>query len=1031
MMLLFIVLWLAVQSHSDFIGEREHTCGVVSICWMYTFDIDPERPAVQFMLGDSDLLMAGGKGKFTSLQLAPCYKPKITFKTSSRLETWKLSTTCPPAAHNVRRYSRPVTEPQGRTKEALKKVGDINMCENGAQYLLQEDDFFILVGYTRYFPITVQSRDTSSLLLSWNVTSPLYTVALYDITGTWLKNETTDETLYRVAGLEPCREYRVCVHFASHLAVMCVSALTDPMKPSNFSILRSNSISITVSWTYPQSTHFSWFNLTIFLLDHTLGAYVQLDSSYEHAESDSEFVVEDIPPCSEVRLALQTVCETQLHTTSSLPVLVNGSTGMEFQNVKQTAATVGSYTLEWSVVGNLSSIRVLFQIYNDDELKYSTRETNYMVTDLQPCTQYKAKIEAVCITGWSSITIDAVTGPGTVYDVQFMPEEFRIVWNSHSGPGVAFGYQLLKRGDVLRTGSVNTTSLDIGYMEPDSDSLFELELFETCVKMRGHSVFYQFDYKAFSRIPSKDSLSRGLCNLCELSELTIVVPWKLPSYLVDPFAKSRLKFKEIFEHKLAVMFKGYEGAAGVVVELGNFSQLENATKIHFEVFVADGSGSKVLLSGERQRKHIESLNVTNITVEDNHTLQWEDVDECAASDLNKCFKHSHCINTLDSYTCVCFPGYFDFSEVGSTEGALCDEAGMYVLCEPGLMKVGISKEFLKSRLAEDLSLVLNDGSCPAEEGADFYSYSIRDQHTYCGALIQVNDTHAVFKHTVYTTHQSRQVVTRTDLTLAWECVYPREYLLQTQPGLDPSSVPVSVVLIKYNSSGILQLRMTVHKDDTFSDDLLPEEVLYWPSSDVFFEVTLGAPQGTFADGFVLEVVSCWATQTPNSAEEPKTFFLKGSCPVDHTFKWYSVQEAEQRSRFSVQMFSIAPYNPIHVHCWIKICTVTEKHNCSRKCLATPSVRRRDLNHNLKPGEAVLSLGPITVWDPDKMKEDPGQRLSFWGKVQNAMLVVGGTAGFLLLALFGVIVLKVIVRYSELHQERTAALQNHHESPVFI
>ncbi|XP_058883605.1 uromodulin-like 1 isoform X2 [Acipenser ruthenus] len=872
---------------------RKYTCGVISICWMYTFDIDPERPAVQFMLGDSDLLMAGGKGKFMSLQLAPSYKPKITFKTSSRLEMWKLSTTCPPTAQNVRRYSRPVTAPQGRTEEALEKVGHINMCENGTQYLLQEDDFFILVGYTRCFPITVQSRDTSSLLLSWTVTSPLHTVALYDITGKWLRNETTDETLYRVAGLEPCREYRVCVHLGSLLAVVCVSALTDPMKPSNFSILRSNSISITVSWTYPQLTHFSWFRLTVFLFNHTLGAYVQRDSPYEHAEFDSEFVVEGIPPCSKVRLALQTVCETQVHMTSSLPVLVDGS-----------------------------------------------------------------------------------TGPGTVYDVQFMSEEFRIVWNSHSGPDVAFGYQLLKRGDVLQRGSVNSTSLDIGYMVPDSDSLLELELFETCFKMRGHSVFYQFDYKA---------VSQNTCKLCELSELAIVVPWKLPSHLMDTFAKPRLKFKEIFKHKLEAMFKGYEGAAGVVVELLDFSQLENATRIHFEVFVVDGNGSKVLLSEETQRKHIESLNLTNITVKDNRTLQWDDTDECASSHLNKCLKHSRCINTLDSYTCVCSPGYFDFSEVASTEGALCDEAGMYVLCEPGLMKVGISKEFLKSRLAEDLSLVLNDGSCLAEEGADLYYYSIRDQHTYCGALIQVNDTHAVFKHTVYTTHQSRQVVTRTDLTLAWECVYPREYLLQTQPGLDPSSVPVSVVLIQYNSTGILQLRMTLHRDDRFSDDQLLQEVLYWPSSDLFFEVTLGAPQGTFADGFVLEVVSCWATQTPNSAEEPKTFFLKGSCPVDHTFKWYSVQEAEQRSRFSVQMFSIAPYNPIHVHCWIKICTVTEKHNCSRKCLAMPSVRRRHLNPNLKPGEAVLSLGPIAVWDhPDNMKEDPG--LSFWGKVQNAMLV---------------------------------------------
>ncbi|MGH0162964.1 UNVERIFIED_CONTAM: hypothetical protein FKN15_055617 [Acipenser sinensis] len=74
---------------------------------------------------------------------------------------------------------------------------------------------------------------------------------------------------------------------------------------------------------------------------------------------------------------------------------------------------------------------------------------------------------------------------------------------------------------------------------------------------------------------------------------------------------------------LEVMFKGYEGAAGVVVELRDFSQLENATKIHFEVFIADGNGSKVLLSGERQRKQIESLNVTNITVEDNNTLQWD------------------------------------------------------------------------------------------------------------------------------------------------------------------------------------------------------------------------------------------------------------------------------------------------------------------------------------------------------------------------------------------------------------------------
>lgn len=44
-----------------------------------------------------------------------------------------------------------------------------------------------------------------------------------------------------------------------------------------------------------------------------------------------------------------------------------------------------------------------------------------------------------------------------------------------------------------------------------------------------------------------------------------------------------------------------------------------------------------------------------------------------------------------------------------------------------------------------------------------------------------------------------------------------------------------------------------------------------------------------------------------------------SCPVDNTFHWLSVNGLAQKSRFSVQMFTMPERLPLYIHCLTNIC----------------------------------------------------------------------------------------------------------------
>lgn len=82
----------------------------------------------------------------------------------------------------------------------------------------------------------------------------------------------------------------------------------------------------------------------------------------------------------------------------------------------------------------------------------------------------------------------------------------------------------------------------------------------------------------------------------------------------------------------------------------------------------------------------------------------------------------------------------------------------------------------------------------------------------------------------------------------------------------------SYTLVEYNSSHILEVAMALYEDNSFTHNythavtLLPEEFLY-------LEVVLKS-HNSFASDLLLEVVSCWATESTNPQDKTKGILLR-------------------------------------------------------------------------------------------------------------------------------------------------------------
>ena len=156
-------------------------------------------------------------------------------------------------------------------------------------------------------------------------------------------------------------------------------------------------------------------------------------------------------------------------------------------------------------------------------------------------------------------------------------------------------------------------------------------------------------------------------------------------------------------------------------------------------------------------------------------------------------------------------------------------------------------------------------------------------------------------------------ISRRDLKVVWRCVYPRHYVRNAQVGVDmewwvstvtfsqtirtrvcvwtvayknsvffflrctqtlPSSCRrlSSHSLVEFNSSLQLYLTMTLFVNELYTDSYT-QIIALEPEDALFFQVALQT-NNTFASDVLLQVESCWATESPDPEDAVQAFLLQ-------------------------------------------------------------------------------------------------------------------------------------------------------------
>ncbi|XP_074482405.1 uncharacterized protein LOC141762261 [Sebastes fasciatus] len=987
-----------------------------SICWMSQDDA-LDRHNGNIWLNDTALKSIRKVGKVTSLTVSPGVENKLTLQYGGSVQAWTFRITPNTKFTKIRGRQKPREQPANATKGFLDSMSPtaVFACENGTLFFHQDENFFLAIGHTMRLPVKLESRTFSTLLVSWVENRPAVnnssTVTLYHTDqGSFnaLSVDSTNSNHYSFAALEACSSYVPCVETEGTRSFTCLSAITDPDLPEDFKVTSWNSSSISLAWDCPEK--FSSFLLTAFYLNGT--DHITEKVLFWHKDN-SVFTLSDLEPCVRVKFGLQTVCQAGMESRYSKMVLNDGNSAhSSIEALRQTSFGPDNYTVSWEV-RNTSSISV-FRVYHEGALQGTTLITNFTVGGVLPCHQHRAKVEALCGDGvlMSAKTVTANTGPHGVSELRYRSNDSTAMWiprDTHQ-PSVAFLYELsLENGTTIRSSRVDDTELHLSGLE--EGKTYVLDVWEECggrwESEHSHLCFEgtnsSLDHLLRAAGPALDlDLQLDVSNMT----LTMVVPWSLPEELQDDASEPRAKMGKIFKDKLQELLKDFDLPVRVELETFEPAAEPDKTEVLFMSFDASAAEEDVPLPVEDLLDYIESLNTSNMMVSDG-VVHWVGPDLCASSRRTPCPLHSLCLNTLGSYTCVCQHGHYDVSSVMKRPAGsrpVCNEKGLFSRCLDKVLIGGIAKPYLTSHIGGKVDVRLNDGRCTVEESGVFYYFRTSRKASECGTERRVNKTHMEFQNTLTVTLTREETISRRDLNVVWKCVYPRHYVRNAHVGVDMLWLS-SVSLVEFNSSLQLGLTMSLYTDGSYTDSY--REIIALESTDTLYLQVALQTNNSFASDVLLQVESCWATESADPQDSVRGVLLQDGCAVDDTFHWLSVNGLAQNSRFSVQMFTMPQQLPIYIHCLANICGPEE--DCTKSCTSRQR-SKRSVSRTGREGTraAVVSAGPLVVNERGTSGVPP----SHWAEPVTMISIVAGSIGFLGVTILSVSATKAIMTYFE-------------------
>ncbi|XP_034019822.1 uncharacterized protein LOC117504462 [Thalassophryne amazonica] len=944
-----------------------------------------ERQHVNIRLNGTALQSIGKAGKLTFLTVPHTVENTLILEDGGSVKRWTFSITPRTKTIKIRGLHRPLKH-QGVMQ--LLNPTEVFACENGTLLFHQHENFTLAIGHTKRLPVKLESRSTSMLLISWVDQRPAepdvpssHTVTLYRTELDSYNMQGMDSTThnhYRFTALDSCSKYVACVEIAGTHSLSCISTITDPDVPKFFHVTTWNTSHISVTWDCPNNLKLSLFLLTVFFLNGT--DHITEELLFWHQEGDLVFTLSDLPPCSRVNFGLQTVCQAGVESRYSNMVLIDGnSVHSRIEALRQTLFGPNNYTLNWEV-RNASSISV-FRVYHEGVLHGTTFITSYTVGGLLPCGRYQVKVEALCGNGvvMNVKTIVAYTGPPGVFELTHPSDDV-------TAPlGLSF---------------MNITTVQNGHLtqpELEDRTMNVLDVWEECVD--------QWQLKTSAGFLVQIHSSNGDLQELTSSSLTLVVPWPLSEALQDESSEPRAGMEKIVKNKLQDLLEGFDGP--VHIDLVGFEPAGETYKT--EIVFASFNGSKteaVPLSVKDQLDYIQSLNRSDITVA-NGIIYWDGPDLCLSSNKTLCPPNSLCINTLGSYTCLCKHGFYDVSATLKPPAGshpVCKEKGLFSQCRDKVMTGGIAKPYLMSYVGGKVDVVLNDGRCLPGENEMFYYFNMSRETSDYGTRRQVNKTHIVFQNTLTVTLSEDQTISRRDLKVIWKCIYPRHYVHNAKVNVDLEWL-ISFSVVELNSSLELSLSMTLYSNVSYTHQY-QDTVVLGHGDTLFLQVAL-LTNSSFAADVVLQVESCWATESTDPQDTVQGIFLQDGCPVDSTFHWLSINGNEQKSRFSIHMFNMPKGLPIYFHCLAHICGHHE--DCTKNCSHQQRTKRSTSKMDAPSQQGtIVSAGPLVVIG----RAESRGGASHWADHMMMIFVISGSIGFLGLTLLCISATKAVMSYYE-------------------
>ncbi|XP_061754985.1 alpha-tectorin [Nerophis ophidion] len=343
------------------------------------------------------------------------------------------------------------------------------------------------------------------------------------------------------------------------------------------------------------------------------------------------------------------------------------------------------------------------------------------------------------------------------------------------------------------------------------------------------------------------------------------------------------------------------------------------------------------------------------------TTRWITQENCSEWIYDPC-----ATETCTNFTCEQENGgdLCGCPELPSSPGGGDDVIEAEVTCRHARMEVSISKCKLFQLGFERGDVRINDEHCAAMEGEDYISFHINNTKGHCGSIVQSNNTHIVYKNTVWieSVNNTGNVITRDKtINVAFSCAYELDLRISLETVLKPILSVINLALPTQGGNFIT--KMALYKNSTYRHPYREGEAVL-STRDILYV-------GVFVDGadenqLHLVVNTCWATPSRNSSDRPRYVIIERGCP---NVKDNTIGMAENgvslTCRFHVTVFKfIGDYDEVHLHCDVSLCDA-DRSACKVNC----PPRRRMSSMLLK--EHILSVGPIRRRESDWCQEDNG------------------------------------------------------------